>query len=81
VAFGLPREIALKAVTSNAAEIWGVGNQLGTIEEGKIANLILTDGDPLEARTQVRQMFIQGKPVNLENKHTRLYDKYSKRPR
>jgi len=81
VAFGLPKEIALKAVTSNAAEIWGVGNQLGTIEEGKIADLILTDGDPLEARTQVRQMFIQGKPVNLENKHTKLYDKYSKRPR
>ncbi|MEP7364759.1 MAG: amidohydrolase family protein [Acidobacteriota bacterium] len=80
VAFGLPRDVALKAVTSNAAEIWGMGSQLGTIEEGKIADLILTDGDPLEARTQIRQMFIQGKPVSLENKHTKLYDKYSKRP-
>lgn len=80
VAFGLPKEIALKAVTSNAAEIWGLGSQLGTIEEGKIADLILTDGDPLETRTQIRQMFIQGKPVSLENKHTRLYEKYSKRP-
>ena len=80
VAFGLPKDIALKAVTVHAAEIWGLGNQLGTIEEGKIADLILTDGDPLEARTQIRQMFIQGKPVSLENKHTKLYEKYSKRP-
>jgi len=81
VAFGLPKDVALKAVTSNAAEIWGVGDRLGTIEEGKIADLILTDGDPLETRTAVRRMFIQGKPVDLDNKHTRLNEKYSKRPR
>ena len=80
VAFGLPKDVALKAVTSNAAEIWGLGSQLGTIEEGKLADLILTDGDPLEARTQIRQMFIAGKPVSLESRHTRLYEKYSKRP-
>ncbi|MCC6292075.1 MAG: amidohydrolase family protein [Bryobacterales bacterium] len=80
VAFGLPKDVALKAVTSNAAEIWGLGSQLGTIEEGKLADLILTDGDPLETRTQIRQMFIGGRPVSLESRHTRLYEKYSKRP-
>jgi imidazolonepropionase-like amidohydrolase len=80
VAFGLPKEVALKALTVNAAEIWGLGNQLGTIQEGKIADLILTDGDPLETKTQVRNMFIQGRAVSLESKHTRLNEKYSKRP-
>jgi len=81
VAFGLPKDVALKALTLNAAEIWGLGSQLGSIEEGKLADLILTDGDPLETKTQVRQMFIQGKSVSLDSKHTKLYEKYSKRPR
>lgn len=79
-AFGLPRQEALKAVTLNAAEIWGVGDKLGSIEKGKAADLIVTDGDPLETRTQVLREFIAGKPVDLDNKHRRLYEKYSKRP-
>ena len=70
----------MMAVTKNAAEIWGVGDQLGTIEEGKWADLILTDGDPLEAKTQVKQLFIKGKQVDLDNKQKRLYDKYLARP-
>ena len=80
VAFGLPKDVALKALTVHAAEIWGLGGQLGSIQEGKLADLILTDGDPLETRTQVRHLFIQGKQVSLESKHTKLYEKYSKRP-
>lgn len=79
VAYGLPYNEALKAVTLNAAEIWGVADQVGSIDKGKWADLIVTDGDPLETRTQVKQAFIRGKPVDLENKHHRLYEIYSKR--
>ncbi len=80
VAFGLPYQEALKAVTLNAAEIWGVSDQLGSIEKGKWADLTLTDGDPLEAQTHIRQMFIKGRSVDLASKHTRLYEKYMARP-
>jgi imidazolonepropionase-like amidohydrolase len=79
-AFGLPKEEALKGVTLYPAQIWGVGDELGSIEKGKWADLIVTDGDPLEARTQVRQVFIKGAAVDLENKHHRLYEKYLARP-
>ncbi len=80
VAFGLPYEEALKAVTLYAAQIWGAGDQLGSIEAGKWADLIITDGDPLEIRTQVRQVYIKGAPVDLDNKHHRLYQRYNTRP-
>jgi imidazolonepropionase-like amidohydrolase len=80
VAFGLPHEEALKAITLNAAQIWGVADRIGSIEEGKWADLIITDGDPLEARTQVKQVFIKGKNVDLDNKQKRLYEKYLNRP-
>ncbi len=78
-AFGLPYEEALKAVTINAAEILGVDNLLGSIEAGKLANLIVTDGDPLEITTHLHYLFIAGKPVPLESRHTRLYLKYRQR--
>jgi len=80
VAFGLPVEEALKSITINAAEIWGVADKIGSIEKGKLADLILTDGDPLETRTQIKQLFIQGRSVSLESKHTRLYERYMNRP-
>lgn len=80
VAYGLPYPEALKAVTINAAEIWGIAAEYGSIENGKWADLMLTDGDPLEVRTQVRYVFIKGKAVDLENKHQRLFERYSKRP-
>lgn len=80
VAFGLPYDEALKAVTLNPAEIWGVGDQYGSIEPGKWADLIVTDGDPLEVKTNVKMMFIKGEAVDLESRHTRLYKKYMARP-
>ena len=80
VAFGLPYDEALKAVTLNAAQIWGVGDRIGSIEEGKSADLMVTDGDPLETKTQVKQLFIKGKTVDLDNRHKRLYEKYMSRP-
>jgi imidazolonepropionase-like amidohydrolase len=79
-AFGLPREEALKALTINSAEILGAGDDVGSIEKGKSGDFILTDGDPLEAKTNIKQMFIAGKEVSLESRHTREYEKWMKRP-
>lgn len=79
VAYGLPYDEALKALTLNAAEIWGVADQIGSIEKGKSADLIVTDGDPLETRTQIKYSFIAGKQIDLSNKHTRLYEKHMAR--
>ena len=80
VAFGLPYEEALKAVTINAAEIWGVADRTGSVEKGKWADLIVTDGDPLETKTQIKYMFIKGHEVDLTSRHTKLFDKYMARP-
>ncbi|MFQ5704957.1 MAG: amidohydrolase family protein [Gemmatimonadales bacterium] len=79
VKFGLPHDEALKAITRYPAEILGLQADLGTIEEGKIANLIVTDGDPLEIRTQILHVFIDGSDVSLDNKHKRLYERYRAR--
>ncbi|MBL8203968.1 MAG: amidohydrolase family protein [Blastocatellia bacterium] len=79
-AFGLPKEEALKAVTIYPAQIFGADKLVGSIEAGKIANLIITDGDPLELRTKVKHMFINGKQTDLTNKHSRLNDKFKDRP-
>ncbi len=80
VPFGLPYDEALKSVTLYPAQIWGIDAEYGSIEKGKYADLIVTDGDPLEIRTQVKMMFIKGVPVDLESRHTRLYKRYSARP-
>jgi imidazolonepropionase-like amidohydrolase len=80
VPFGLPKDEALRALTINAARIWGVDSRLGSVEKGKLADLILADGDPLETRTQVKQMWIRGRAVSLESRHTRLYRQYLDRP-
>ena len=80
VPYGLPHEAALEAVTRNAADMLGFGDRIGTIEEGKLANIMITDGDPLEIRTQVTDLFILGRGVSLDNKHKSLYEKYRARP-
>jgi len=79
-AFGLPKEEALKGVTINPAQIFGVDKLVGSIEVGKLANLVVTDGDILEHRTRVKHMFIAGRQVEMSNKHTRLYEKFKDRP-
>jgi imidazolonepropionase-like amidohydrolase len=81
VSYGLPPEEGLKAVTLYPAEILGVADQLGSIEPGKRANLILTNGDILQASTQVQVVFIDGKPLEPTSKQTRLYDRYRERLR
>ena len=79
-AYGLPKDEALKAVTINPAEIFGVADKIGSLEEGKLANVIVTDGDPLEMLTQVKYLFIAGQKIPLESKHTKLYEQFRKRP-
>lgn len=80
VPFGLEREDALKAVTINAAKIWGVDDRIGSVEKGKWADLVLADGDLLETRTQIRQIWIRGRAVDLSTRHTELSDRYQARP-
>lgn len=80
-AFGLPKDEALKAVTIYPAQIWGVADRLGSLETGKQANVIVTDGDPLEIRTNVHRVFIAGEEVVMESRHTLLYKKFENRPK
>ena len=74
-------EAALEAVMKNGAEMMGYGDRMGTIEPGKIANLIVTDGNPLEIQTEILDLFILGRQVSTDNKHKSLYEKYRSRPR
>jgi imidazolonepropionase-like amidohydrolase len=80
-AFGLPPDEALKSITLNAAEILGVSARVGSLEVGKDATLIVTTGDPLEITTQVEREFMQGREIDLGNKHKALYQKYSEKYR
>jgi len=80
VPFGLPYDAALRSVTLSAAEIWGIDKDYGSIEAGKVADLVVTDGDLLEVKTNVKMLFIRGSEVDLETKHTQLYKKYLARP-
>jgi imidazolonepropionase-like amidohydrolase len=78
-AFGLPKSEALKAVTLYPAQIMNVADRLGSIETGKMANLVVTDGDLLETRTHVRHLFIDGRQVPLNSRHTDLNDAFKNR--
>src|SRR6266508_2949206 len=80
VGWGLSREDALRALTIDAAEIFGVADRVGSIEPGKIANLIVSKGDPLEVRTQLTHIVIAGRDVPFDNQQLALYERYSKRP-
>jgi len=80
VGWGLSREEALKAITINPAEILGVSDRIGSLEPGKIANLIVANGDPLEVRTTITHVIVAGRDVPLDNRHLALYERYSKRP-
>lgn len=78
-AFGLPRDEALKAITLYPAQILGVSDRVGSLEPGKDATLFIADGDPLEAPTHVEAAFIQGRPVDLDDRHKHLYRKYKEK--
>jgi imidazolonepropionase-like amidohydrolase len=76
--FGLPPDEALKAITLNAAEIWGLGDQLGSLDAGKTANVVVANGDPLDVKTDVKRVFIGGEEIPMTSRQTRLRDEYSK---
>jgi imidazolonepropionase-like amidohydrolase len=80
-AYGLDPDAALKAITIWPAEIWGVADRYGSIEAGKVANLVVTTGDPLDVRSVPSQVFIRGRPIEMTDRHTRLYQQFNARPR
>ncbi|MCI0352924.1 MAG: amidohydrolase family protein [Acidobacteriales bacterium] len=78
VAFGLPYDEALKAITLNPAEIWGVADRLGSLDVGKTANVVVANGDPLDVKTDVKRVFIAGREIPMVSRQTQLRDQYSK---
>jgi imidazolonepropionase-like amidohydrolase len=76
VAYGLPYEEAMKSITLNPAEAFGLGDKLGSLDVGKIANVVIADGDPLDVRTSVKQVYINGVAIPMETRQTRLRDEY-----
>ena len=78
--YGLTKEEALQAITLNAAKIMGVADKAGSIEVGKDANIVISDGDLLDMRTsKVTDAFIQGREIDLTDKHKLLYDRFNKK--
>ncbi len=77
--YGLPWEEALRSITLSTAEILGVDEKVGSLEVGKDATLIITDGDILDVQTEVQMAFIQGKKIDLNDRHKMLYTKYRKK--
>lgn len=78
-AYGLGKEDALKAITINPAEIFGIADQYGSVEAGKRANLIISTGDPLETKSQILHVFIDGYMIPMSNRHIRLYQEFLER--
>jgi imidazolonepropionase-like amidohydrolase len=79
-AFGLPKDVALRSITLAPAQIFGVADKIGSLEAGKLANIIVTDGDPLEIVTHVKHLFIGGEEITLDTHQTLLYEKFKARP-
>jgi imidazolonepropionase-like amidohydrolase len=79
MAHGLPRIEAIKAITIYPAQILGAADKLGSLDVGKLANFFVTDGDPLDIRTKVERIYIQGRDIPLADKQTRLNDKYEQK--
>ena len=76
IANGLPWEAALEALTAGAARIWGVEDHIGALEAGMSADLVIWSGDPFEMTTRPLTVILDGQPVPLETRQTRLRDRY-----
>jgi imidazolonepropionase-like amidohydrolase len=76
VAFGLPEDVAIRAVTMNAAEIMGIGDKVGSLEPGKDATLLITTGNPLDTMSEVEQAYIQGRELDMMDIHRWFFEKY-----
>ena len=80
-AYGLPKDEALRSITLSAAEILGIDKQVGSLESGKDATLFISNGDPLEIRTNVLQAYIQGRKIDMNDRHKTLFHKYQEKYR
>jgi imidazolonepropionase-like amidohydrolase len=80
VAFGLPEAEALKGLTLYPAQVLGIEAKLGSLEAAKDATFFASDGHILDLRSNVKRMWIAGREVSLDSRHTRLYEKYQARP-
>lgn len=78
-AFGLSREDALKSVTIFPAQILGIADRYGSLEEGKVANVVVADGDILDPRTNIRYLFIKGRLLPLTSRHTEFFESFKER--
>ena len=78
VGFGLPADEALKAITLNPAQMFGLDKDFGSLDAGKMANIVVANGDPLDVKTDVKHVFISGQEIPLVNKQTELRDQYWK---
>jgi imidazolonepropionase-like amidohydrolase len=80
VAFGLDRDEAIRALTINPARIFGIDDRVGSLKVGKDADLFIISGDPLDLRSEVKHLFIDGQDVDLDNWWQSLYDTWKERP-
>lgn len=81
VAFGLPEEEALKAVTITTARILGIDNRVGSLEVGKDATLLISTGSPLEFATRIEQAYIQGRKIDMQDTHQQFFERYMEKVR
>jgi imidazolonepropionase-like amidohydrolase len=81
IAYGLPADVALEAVTLRPAEFLGFADRVGSLEVGKDATLLITNGSPLEYATVVEQAFIEGRMIDMVDSHRRFFEKYSEKLR
>jgi imidazolonepropionase-like amidohydrolase len=80
-AYGLDMDEAMKALTINPAQIFGVADRYGSLEPGKVANVIVTTGNPLDVRSNVKYLFIRGEQIPLTDRHTKLFEQFRARPK
>ena len=80
VAEGLPWEVALESITLAPARIWGLDNDLGSLEQGKVADFVMWSGDPLEVTTWPEQVFVAGKPIEMRSRQDDLFERYQSLP-
>jgi imidazolonepropionase-like amidohydrolase len=80
-AYGLDPEEALKSITINPARMFGVDREYGSLEVGKVANVIVTTGDPIDIRSQIKEVFVKGRRMAFDDRHTKFYEQYRARPK
>lgn len=81
IAYDMDAEEGLKAMTINPAKMFGVDRDFGSIEVGKVANVIVTTGDPIDIRSLIKEVFVKGQRQKFDDRQTKLYEQYRARPK